>query len=80
MAAVSVPSGKSLLGKLAGAAAQRAAVRRQRPSRTAAFISDHLLTACALGAGVADAFLHSRGWGLGSLVPALLILDFKIRG
>jgi len=46
----------------------------------AGFIADHLLTAAALGAGVTDAFLHSRGWGLGSLVPALLILDFKIRG
>ena len=80
MAAVSAPDGRSLLGKLARVAGERAAVRRQRPSRAAAFISDHLLTAAALGAGVADAFLHSRGWGLGSLVPALLILDFKIRG
>lgn len=80
MAATAAPSGRSLFGKIAAVAAVRAAARQRRPSRAAAFIADHLLTAAALGAGVTDAFLHGNGWGLGSLVPALLILDFKIRG
>lgn len=80
MAAVTAPGGRSLFGKLAAAAAQRAAVRTRRPSRAAAFITDHLLTACALGAGVTAGFVHGETWGLVSLVPALLILDFKIRG
>lgn len=79
MAAVTAPSGGgSLIGKVASLAAARAAAR-QKASKVAAFIADNLLTACALAAGVTDAFLHSRGWGLASLVPALLILDFKVR-
>ena len=79
MAAVTVPGGSSLLGKVAGLASARAAGKR-RASRLAAFIGDQLLTTCALGAGVTAAFLHGDTWGLCSLVPALLILDFKIRG
>lgn len=78
-AAIGGSSGGSLLGKIAGAAAARAKAAR-KPSRTAAFLKDHLLTACALGAGVAAAFLHGDTWGLGSMVPALLILDYKLRG
>ena len=79
MAVAAAPSSDgSLLGKVVSLASARAAAR-QRASRLAKFIADNLLTACALGAGVTDAFLHSRGWGLASLVPALLILDFKVR-
>lgn len=79
MAAVTAPGGSSLLGKVAGVAAARAAARK-RASRVAAFLADNLLTAAALGAGVAAAWLHGETWGLCSLVPALLVLDFKVRG
>jgi hypothetical protein len=82
MVAASAPqklAGRSLFGKFAAMAASRASAR-QKPSKAAAFIGDHLLTALALGAGVADAFLHGNTWGLASLVPALLVLDFKVRG
>jgi hypothetical protein len=77
--AVPVPGGRSLVGKVIGAVAARAS-RKGRPSRAAAVIREHLLTVAALGAGVTDGFLHSTGWGLGALVAALLVLDFKIQG
>lgn len=85
MATATVPSapqltGKSLLGKVALAMKARAEARGGRPSRVAALVGDNLLTACALGAGVAAAFLHGDTWGLCSLVPALVVLDFKVRG
>lgn len=85
MATVTAPSrgsltGKSLLGK-AVLLAQARARAKGRPSRLAALVQDHLLTTVALAAGVADAFLHGGTlWGLGALVPALIVLDFKLQG
>jgi hypothetical protein len=80
VATAPVTAGSSLLGRIAAVAASRARAKGRRP-RLAALVTDHLLTVAALGAGVADAFLHGgTAWGLGVLVPALLILDFKLQG
>lgn len=79
MAAVTAPSGGSLLGKLAGLAAARAKARG-RVSRLASAVGDHLLTVAALGAGDAAAWLHGPTWGLVATMGALLIIDFKLQG
>lgn len=80
MAAVTVPAGHSLLGKIAGVASVRARLKG-RTSKLGAAVSEHLMTVAAFGAGVADAFLHGGTlWGLAVLVPSLLILDYAIRG
>jgi hypothetical protein len=79
VAAVTAPPGRSLLGRIAAAASARARAKG-RQSRLAAFIGENVLTVAALSAGVADGFIHGTGWGLGSLMAALLIIDFKLQG
>lgn len=80
MAVTAAPGARrSLLGIAVDAVAGRAR-RKGRVSKLAAAVNDHLLTVCALGAGVADGFLHGPTVGLAVLVPALLVLDFKIQG
>jgi hypothetical protein len=60
---------------------QSRARRQGRTSRVAVAVQDHLLTVCALTAGVTDAFLQGgTALGLAILVPALIILDFKLQG
>lgn len=79
MAAATAPSGRSLLGKIAGLASSRARAKG-RQSRVAAFIGEHLLTVAAMGA--ADTGM----WHLGPLAgwlsvgASLLVIDFKLQG
>lgn len=79
MAAVTAPSGRSLLGKIAGLAGQRAAGKR-RTSRVAAFIGEHALTMVALG------FADTGMWHLGPVAGwiatavSVLVADFKLQG
>jgi len=79
MAAVTAPSGRSLLGKLAGAAAQRAAAK-QRPSRAAAFLADHTGTLTALGFADTACWHWGTTAGLIGTAVAILVAEFKIRG
>lgn len=80
MAAVTAPSGRSLLGKIASAAASRAAARGRISSRAAAFITEHALTMVALG------FADTGMWHLGPVAGwiatgvSVLIADFKFQG
>ncbi|HEV2375848.1 MAG TPA: hypothetical protein VGS19_27235 [Streptosporangiaceae bacterium] len=80
MAAVTAPGARrSLLGMVLGAVQGRARARGTT-SRLAAAVQQHSGTFLAMSAAVADGFLHGPGWGLGVLVPAILVLDFKIQG
>ena len=79
MAATAVPSGRSLLGKVAVSAAARAAGKR-RASKLAAVMGDHVTTFAALAA--ADVGLWHVGDVAGwlGLAAGLLIAEFKVRG
>ena len=79
MAAVTAPGGRSLLGKLAGVAAARAAVKRH-PSRVAAFLADHTGTMTALGFADAACWHWGTAPGLIGTAVAILVAEFKIRG
>lgn len=80
MAAVTAPGRRSLIGAALGVLTARARAKG-RSSRVAHAVADNFLTVVALGAGVVDAFAQGgMALGLAILVPALLILDFKIRG
>ena len=79
-AAVPVPSGRSLLGKVAGVFAARAAARSGRPSRVAAFIADHTGTVAALGFADAAAWHSGMTWGLLATAACVLVAEFKVRG
>jgi hypothetical protein len=81
VAAASVPlTGRSLLGKAAVALMARARIKRQGPSRLAAFITDHAGTMAALGL-IDTGLWHVdpvAGWiGAGVCV---LVAELKIRG
>ena len=84
MAAVSAPAGSSLLGKFAAARQKRAQGGTRKPSRLAAFVSDHIGTVAALAA--ADEGLWRVPWHLGpvagplGLCAAIIIAEFKVRG
>lgn len=81
MAAVTAPrGGGSLLGKVASALAARSASRRGRPSRVAAFITDHIGTAAALGFADAACWHWGTGAGLAGTAAAILVAEFKVRG
>lgn len=79
MAAVSVPSGKSLLGKLAVSFASRTRAKG-RPSMVAAFIGDHAGTVAALGFADAACWHWGTAAGLIGTAAAILVAEFKIRG
>lgn len=79
MAAVTAPSGRSLIGKVAAATAQRAA-RKQRPSRIAAFLTDHTGTLTALGFADTACWHWGSTAGLIGTAVAILVAEFKIRG
>lgn len=83
MVAVSVPSGRSLIGKIA-ATRQKRAQGARKPSRIAAFVTDHIGTLAALAA--ADEGLWRVPWHLGpvagplGLCVAIAVAEFKVRG
>jgi hypothetical protein len=79
VAAVTAPSGRSLIGKLAGVAAKRAAAQR-RPSKVAAFLADHTGTMAALGFADTACWHWGMGPGLIGTAVAILVGEFKIRG
>ena len=88
MVAAPVPSGRSLLGKLAAAAAHRAAARSRKPSAITAFAAkarEHVVTVAALASADLGAFqLHiphcgaAPGWL--AVAASLIALDFAVRG
>lgn len=75
-----VPSGHSLLGKVAVALHARAAARRKGPSKVAAFLADHTGTITALGFMVTAAWHEGSFWGWLATGVAVLVAEFKIRG
>lgn len=79
MAAVTAPSGRSLLGKFAASASSRARARGQR-SRLASFIGEHVMTVAAMAA--ADTGMWHLGPLAGwlSVAVSLLVIDFKLQG
>jgi hypothetical protein len=80
MAAVTVPSGRSLIGKLALTFAARSRARSGRPSKAAAFIADHTGTFAALGFADAAAWHTGTTWGLIATAACVLVAEFKVRG
>lgn len=78
MAAVTAPSGRSLIGKLAGTFAARAA-RSRKPSKVAAFIADHTGTLAALGFADAACWHWGTGAGLIGTAVVILVAEFKVR-
>jgi hypothetical protein len=70
---------RSLIGMALGVMQSRARAKG-RASRLVVAVQQNAGTFLAMSAAVADGFLHGPGWGLGVLVPALLVLDFKIQG
>ena len=80
MAAVSVPTGRSLIGKIAVALAVRSRARSGRPSKAAAFIADHTGTLAALGFADAAAWHAGTTWGLIATAVCVMVADFKLQG
>lgn len=80
MAAVSVPPGGSLIGKIAGVLSARSRARSGRPSKAAAFIADHTGTMAALGFADAAAWHAGTTWGLIASAVCVLVAEFKVRG
>lgn len=80
MAATTAPSGRSLLGKVAVSLQARAAVKRQRPSKAAAFLADHTGTMAALGFADAACWHWGTTAGLIGTAVAILVAEFKMRG
>jgi len=82
VAAVSAPqqlTGKSLLGKVALLLKARAR-GRGKPSRAAAFITDHTGTLAALGFAVTAMWHEGPFWGWLGTGVAVLVAELKIRG
>lgn len=79
MAVVSVPSGRSLLGKVAATFRSRAAARH-RPSRVAGFLADHTGTLSALGFADAAFWHWGTTAGLIGTAACVLVAEFKVRG
>jgi len=72
-------TGKSLLGKVALALRARAG-RGGKPSRAAAFITDHTGTLTALGFMVTAMWHEGDFWGWLGTGVAVLVAELKIRG
>lgn len=79
MAAVSAPSGRSLLGKVALALAAKAAARR-KPSRVAGLVAEHTGTLAALGFADAACWHWGTAAGLIGTAACVLVAEFKVRG
>ncbi len=80
MAAVTAPSGGSLIGKVAATFQARSRARSGRPSRVAAFIADHTGTLAMLGFADAAAWIHGETWGLLATAACIAVAEFKVRG
>ena len=80
MAAVTAPSGHSLIGKVAATFSARSRARNGRPSKAAAFIADHTGTMTALGFADAAAWHAGTTWGLVATAVCILVAEFKVRG
>ena len=80
MAAVTAPTGKSLIGKVALAFAARSRARNGRPSKAAAFLADHTGTIGALGFADAAAWHAGTTWGLIATAACIVLAEFKVRG
>jgi hypothetical protein len=81
VAAVTSPlTGRSLIGKIAGALQARSQQRSQRPSRAAAFLADHTGTFTALGFADTAAWHAGMTWGLLASAVCVLVAEFKVRG
>lgn len=78
MAAVSAPTGRSLIGKLAAAVDSRAGAARH-PRRAMAFARDHAGTLAALGFADAAGWHAGTIWGLLATAGAVVVAEFKIR-
>ena len=80
MAAVTVPGGRSLLGKVALTLQARSRARSGRPSRVAALIADHAGTLAALGFADAACWHWGSAAGLIGTAACILVAEFKVRG
>ena len=80
MAAVTAPTGRSLIGKVALAFAARSRARNGRPSKAAAFLADHTGTISALGFADAAAWHAGTTWGLIATAACIVLAEFKVRG
>ena len=80
MAAVTAPSGRSLIGKIALTFSARSRARTGRPSKAAAFLQDHTGTIAALGFADAAAWHAGTTWGLVATAVCVLVAEFKVRG
>jgi hypothetical protein len=83
MAAVTVPPGGSLLGKVRDVLSARRAARGQRPSAAAVFLvraREHVVTFAALASVDFGAFHWGAGVGLVVTGISALLLDFAARG
>lgn len=80
MAAATVPSGRSLLGKVALTLSARSRARSGRPSKAAAFLADHTGTITALGFADTAAWHAGTTWGLVASAVCVLVAEFKVRG
>ena len=80
MAAVTAPTGRSLIGKVALTLAARSKARAGRPSKLAAFLVEHTGTIAALGFGDAAAWHTGGTWGLIATAACVFVAEFKIRG
>ena len=80
MAAVTAPTGKSLIGKVALTLAARSKARSGRPGRLAAFLADHTGTMTMLGFADAAAWHTGTTWGLAATAVCVAVAEFKIRG
>ena len=78
--AVTVPSGRSLLGQVTAHLQERAAQRRKGPSKAAAAIRDHAGTMTALGFADTAAWHAGGVWGYLATAACILLAEFKIRG
>jgi hypothetical protein len=80
MAASAVPSGRSLIGKVALVLSARSKARSGRPSKAAAFLADHTGTITALGFADTAAWHAGTTWGLVATAVCVLVAEFKVRG
>jgi hypothetical protein len=80
VAAVSAPTGHSLIGKVAATLSARSRARSGRPSKAAAFLQDHTGTITALGFADTAAWHAGVTWGLVATAACVLVAEFKVRG
>jgi hypothetical protein len=80
MAAVTVPTGRSLIGKVVLTLQARSRARSGRPSKAAALLTDHTGTITALGFADTAAWHAGTTWGLVATAVCVLVAEFKVRG